>query len=270
MTGDWLEIVGFTHTCRYTRARKEPTARRLNLASRTHKPGSNSVPNTQPRPKFRAFTICSPGHFALSNFHNVSVEPSSAWPKEHNRKGIRSPLTEYPSCCLTGASVSSGRRIVHALKYCVATDVYIGHDDRLAGPSIQRSPSTQASRLHGDRRRVLTLGVGVNAGAFGIINSLVIWPLAGSMRRVRSSACSARTVPPRATIAPSPLRALAMCETRADRSCVLPVTLSLSPAAPPLVFTHGRGRRFGASVKELGTADRCTRVCVDADQGSFS
>jgi hypothetical protein len=65
------------------------------------------VPDTQPRSKSRAFTICSTGHFALSNFHNVSVDPSSAWPKEHDRKAIRPPLTEYPSC-LTGASVSSG------------------------------------------------------------------------------------------------------------------------------------------------------------------
>jgi hypothetical protein len=27
---------------------------------------------------------------------------------------------------------------LHALKYFVATDVYVGHDDHLAGPSIQR------------------------------------------------------------------------------------------------------------------------------------
>jgi macrolide transport system ATP-binding/permease protein len=54
---------------------------------------------------------------------------------------------------------------------------------------------------------VLTLGIGVNAGVFGIINGLMIGRSPGPMRRVRSSACSARTVRPRATIAPSPIRA---------------------------------------------------------------
>ena len=42
-----------------------------------------------------------------------------------------------------------------------------------------------------------------------------------------------------------------------------PVTLRRRVQSPLPVFTHGRGRRFAADVKELRTADRCTRVFVD-------
>jgi len=70
--------------------------------------------------------------------------------------------------------------MVATLKHFVATDVCVGHDHHLAGSSIHRSPPTQASRLHGDRRSVLTVGIGVNAGVFGIINGLMIRPLAGA------------------------------------------------------------------------------------------
>jgi hypothetical protein len=64
----------------------------LNALLRSPEPLRVRIPASQPRSKSRAFTICSTGHFALSNFHNVSVDPSSAWPKEHDRKAIRAPL----------------------------------------------------------------------------------------------------------------------------------------------------------------------------------
>ena len=52
---------------------------------------------------------------------------------------------------------------------------------------------------------VLTLGIGVNAGVFGIINGLMIRPLAGADAPGEVVGVFSKAVQPSATIAPSPI-----------------------------------------------------------------